>query len=244
MEIYKLPFQKLPLDSLVVNKDNDRHGHTETEEKAIAWLFERHGPQMLSLAKDIVENGRLFDAPLVKHVDGKYVVYDGNRRITCLKLLNDPSCSPAKYRTNFKKLSEVFSAKADPSVECQIEVDQQQIDLALNRRHGGTDGGKGQLKWDTRAKANHVNRTGGTNQYPIAEAIEHFLEEEGYPDANKIGRSTLNRLMQTKKRRSRFGVELGENRGLVLTRPKEDVLRLLAQVADDILGKKLTLKNW
>lgn len=141
--IYALAFQKLQLDKLVVNKDNDRHGHTSSEGEAIEWLFDNHGSQMIALAKDIAEFGRLFDPPLVKKIGDQFVVYDGNRRVSCLKLLYEPTRTPTKYRANLTKLSEIFRPSQISTVECQIEDDQQQIDLTLSRRHGGTDGGRG-----------------------------------------------------------------------------------------------------
>jgi len=238
-----LNFTDVPLKDLLVNKDNDRHGHTESEEMAIGWLFDNHGEKMVHLAEDIALQGRIFDAPLVKSNDGKFVVYDGNRRVTCLKALAGMSFPPDKFSKKFADLKQKTTFTEDTLVSCQIETDQTEIDQALSRRHNGTDSGRGQLSWDPRAKANHANRTGGTNQYPIAEAIESFLEEQGYPNAKKIGRSTLFRLINAKKRQQQFGIFLNEDNSLGLTRPKEEVLHLLSKIANDILDKNLTLSN-
>lgn len=238
-----MKFKDIPLKDLVVNKDNDRHGHTPSEETAISWLFQNHGSKMIKLAEDIAGQQRIFDPPLVKPVGKQYVVFDGNRRVTSLKLLVNPLLAPENLQAHFSKLNAAGNFSDETLVSCQIETDQQEIDHALSRRHNGTDGGIGQLGWDPRAKANHAKRTGGTNQYPIAEAIENFLDEHGYPDANKIGRSTLFRLMNAKKRQRQFGIFLSEDGTLGLSRPKEDVLHLLTKVANDIVEKRLTLSN-
>ncbi|WP_139231365.1 hypothetical protein [Aliiroseovarius crassostreae] len=238
-----MQFQSIPLKSLSVNKANDRHGPEPSEDAAIAWLFTNKGKHMLALATDIAKQGRILNAPLVKPNGRDFVVHDGNRRVTCLKLINDPERTPQAFRAAFRKLSEQFSVSENYQVDCQVETDQSLIDVTLSRRHNGTDGGRGQLDWDTRAKANHANRVGGTNQYPIAEAIEGFLKAEGFTDAEKVGRSTLYRLVNAKKRQSLIGVSLTQDSKLKLERPKDEVLTVLTKIANDIISKDVTLKR-
>lgn len=238
-----MQFQSIPLKNLSVNKENDRHGPEPSEDAAIAWLFSNKGKHMLALAKDIAKQGRILNAPLVKPNGNQFTIHDGNRRVTCLKLIKDPDKTPQAFRAAFRKLSKQFSISENYQVDCQVETDQSLIDVTLSRRHNGTDGGRGQLDWDTRAKANHANRVGGTNQYPIAEAIERFLMENGFSDAHKVGRSTLFRLVNAKKRQSLIGISLAENQNLELNRSKEEVLSVLTKIANDIISKEVTLKR-
>lgn len=236
-------YADIPLARLVVNPDNDRHGPVGSEQDAVNWLFENHGDKMLSLANDIVSQGRVFDSPLVKKVDGRFVVFDGNRRVACLKILGNQVEAPGSFASKFLKLRALLPLEPSATISCQLEQDQDLIDQIVSRRHNGTDGGRGQLRWDTRAKSNHARRVGGTNQYPIAEAVEEFLHEQGYPHARDIKRSTLYRLISAKKRQKQFGIELAENGSLKLKREPKLVLEAFTKVADDILDKELTLKN-
>ena len=89
-----MAYRKLPLTSLVVNPANDRHGELENETAAIAQLFATQESHMRNLAKDIVLKGEVFEPPLVYTMGEKYVVADGNRRTTCLKLLAAPRRAP------------------------------------------------------------------------------------------------------------------------------------------------------
>src|SRR3546814_17933943 len=82
-----MAYRKLPLASLVVNPANDRHGELENETAAIAQLFAAQEPHMRNLAKDLVAKGEIFEPPLVFPSGDKYLVADGNRPTTCLKLL-------------------------------------------------------------------------------------------------------------------------------------------------------------
>ncbi len=89
-----MAIKKLALGALVVNRANDRHGELENETAAIAWLFNERETHMRNLTKDIVEQGEIYEYPLVSPDKSKFIVFDGNRRVTCLKLLDDPRRSP------------------------------------------------------------------------------------------------------------------------------------------------------
>ena len=82
-----MAYRRLPLASLVVNPANDRHGELENETAAIAQLFATQETHMRNLAKDLVAKGEVFEPPLVFPDGDKFVVADGNRRTTCLKLI-------------------------------------------------------------------------------------------------------------------------------------------------------------
>lgn len=243
MRVLRLKFIDIPIEDLVVNPSNDRHGPKGSEDKAIQWLFDERGAHMLSLAKDILEQERIFDAPLVKHNGRKFIVFDGNRRVTCLKVMSGLATAKGSAANTIATLTKQSGWKSPKLVSCQVETDQNVIDTILSRRHNGVDGGKGQLGWDLRAKANHSNRTGGTNHYPIAEAVESFLGATGYPRTGKIKRSTLFRLINTKERQARFGIRLNNDGALETTKDEASVIRLLTRVADDIVEDRLTLVN-
>lgn len=236
-----MTYKTIPISKLVVNPNNDRHGPQGSEEDAISWLFEHKPSEMRGLAKDIADQKEIFDAPLVKAVEGKYVVYDGNRRTTCLKLIHTPSNAPQKFVSFFEKLHTEVSSELPKSIECQIENDQDKIDKILERRHNGKLGGEGQIKWDPRAKANHANRIGGKTSYPIAEKVEAYLSKRGYPNAGKIQRSTFEKIADTVKRKSRIGIDLDTNGNLCFTRDEKFVYPLLVKIADDIISGDLSL---
>jgi hypothetical protein len=89
-----MAIRSIPLADLLVNRANDRHGELENDTAAIAWLFNTREVHMRNLAKDIVEKGEIFELPLISPDGAKFVVFDGNRRVTCLKLLGDPRRAP------------------------------------------------------------------------------------------------------------------------------------------------------
>jgi hypothetical protein len=208
-----MTYRYLLLDSLIVNRANDRHGELENETAAIAWLFNNHESHMLNLAKDIVTNGELYEPPLVFPEGDRSIVFDGNRRITCFKLLNNPRRAPTVDLQEFFKAQRAkWSGEFPDKIQCQVETDRDRIDDILFRRHTGVQSGVGQTTWDDRMKTNFVNRTGRGGAFNVADEIEKRLSAAGMLPRKKIPRSTLNRLLSAEAFRNRVGFTVTKSR--------------------------------
>ena len=124
----------------------DRHGPLKDEASSIHWLLSNRNAHMRALADDLAKSKRLYEPPLVRADGTTHVVFDGNRRICCLKLLLDPKLAPSKSWSEFfsalgvlPEVTEAFSR-----IECEIETDLATIDELLYRRHTGSQDGVGQ----------------------------------------------------------------------------------------------------
>lgn len=237
-----MSFRSLPLSALVVNSANDRHGELENETAAIGWLFNNRENHMRNLARDIVAQGGVYDPPLVSPEAEKYIVFDGNRRVTCLKLLATPKRAPTlELQRFFSELREKLPKDFPDRVTCQIENDRDRIDEILYRRHTGTQNGVGQSTWDDRMKANFVGRTGKASGVHVADEIERRLVDANLWDRRrKIPRSNMNRLLSSEAYRSRLGFSVA--RGYFeYTRDEAAALNALLRVAEDLTAKKIVL---
>ncbi len=237
-----MAFRSLPLSALLVNRANDRHGELENETAAIAWLFNNREQHMRNLAKDIVTQAGVYDPPLVSAEDGKFLVFDGNRRVTCLKLLGSPRRAPTvELQKYFADLRQKWVGKFPENITCQIENDRDRIDDILYRRHTGTLNGVGQSTWDDRMKANFVGRTGKASGLHVADEIEKRLVETRVWDARrKIPRSNMNRLLSSEAYRNRLGFSVARGK-FEYTHDEAVVLPALCRVADDLATKKIVL---
>ena len=111
----------IKLTSLFVNTENYRFEPLSSQKEAIDKMIEDQGDKLYSLVDDIVTNG-LSPVDLIivtpNEDSNKYVVLEGNRRITSLKLLNNPTLIDDKYsplRKKFQKLqNQSFSIIIDP----------------------------------------------------------------------------------------------------------------------------------
>ena len=237
-----MTYRPLPLSALVVNRANDRHGELENETAAIAWLFSNREQHMRNLARDLVEKGEVYEPPLVYREGSQYTVYDGNRRVTCLKLLANPRRAPTTdLQRYFHELRARWTGKFPETVNCQIETDRDRIDDILFRRHTGSQNGVGQSTWDDRMKNTFVQRTGKGSGFSVADEVEKRLRAAGkVPIRRKIPRSTMNRLLSAEAFRNRLGISVSKGR-LSLTHEEPVVLRALERVADDLAHKRVVL---
>ncbi len=237
-----MSIKKIPLRSLLVNRANDRHGELENETAAIAWLFKEREQHMRNLARDIASQGEIYELPLVSPEADKYIVFDGNRRITCLKLLDDPRRAPSvELQGFFKELRGQCKDDLFQGVQCQVENDRDRIDEILFRRHTGTQNGVGQSTWDDRMKATFVARTGKGNGPSVADEVERRLSEaQLLPSRRKIPRSTLNRLLSAEPFRSRVGFSMKRGK-FEFTHDPTKALGALARIAKDLSNRDVVL---
>jgi hypothetical protein len=212
-----------------------------SEDLAIAELFRLHDLQMRNLAADIIEAGAVYDAPLIMPLEDDFLVFDGNRRVTCLKLLLDPARAPtAELRGYFAGLRERANAEIPEQLTCQVEEDRNLIDSILFRRHTGSQKGVGQLGWNDRAKLNFVERTGQGGGVNVAAEVERLLgEADRLPDGN-IPWSTLTRLLSSEEFRNRAGVSTA-GRQFRLTHEHGAVIDCLHHIASDLANQVVTL---
>lgn len=237
-----MAYRTLSLDALVVNNANDRHGELENETAAIAWLFNNREQHMRNLTRDLVAEGEVYEPPLVSPDGEKYIVFDGNRRVTCLKLLADSRRAPTvELQSFFRDQRDKWPGAFPTTLQCQVENDRERIDDILFRRHTGSQAGVGQSTWDDRAKDNFVQRTGQGGGLNVADEIEKRLRAAGLmPGRKKIPRSTMNRLLSAEAFRNRMGFSVSRGR-FELTHNEDIVLKAFQRLADDLANKRLVL---
>ncbi len=239
-----MKIQSIELKDLLVNRANDRHGEVVDESAAIEWLLTHRSNHMRNLAKDVVASGEIFEPPLVRKENEHYVVYDGNRRTTVLKLLANPQLSPSQdWAKFFTDLRANWEGDFPSKIQCQIEQDRERLDEILYRRHTGQQSGVGQSQWDAPAKTNFERRTGKNTRLDIAEVVEDMLIKSGrLRDGERIPRSNMKRLFSAEHLRNRAGITVEKNK-LRLTHKEDKVLSALERIARDLISKKKTLDD-
>lgn len=237
-----MAYRMLSVNELLIHRANDRHGELENETAAIAWLFNNREPHMKALARDIVEAGEIYEPPLVSPSGDKFVVFDGNRRVTCLKILEDNHRAPnVELQSYFSALKAKWRGHFPDRIMCQVELDRDRVDDILFRRHTGSQSGIGQSTWDDRMKANFVNRTGKGNAVSVADEVERRLVAANLmPSRRKLPRSTMNRLLSSEAFRNRVGFSVNRGR-FEYTHQEEIVLKALQRITSDLAKRETVL---
>lgn len=153
------------INKLLLDVDNPRFPTSaENQRDAIAKMLELQYDRIYRLAKDIVARGLDPSENVLVYPsedeNGFYVVAEGNRRVTALKLLLSPKLAPnEKIIKSFEKLK-ITQAKDIKVIENCVLFDNDDYEHWVNLKHTGQNGGVGRVEWTAPEKARHMARNG------------------------------------------------------------------------------------
>lgn len=208
----------IPLARLRLNNENDRHGPLTSEHECLHWLLTNHRDHMINLAKDIAERGLspidgILVLPSDENVPGDYDVWEGNRRVAALKLLDDPNrCHDSKVRRRFTEIRGQAKIGIPQEVECTVAPSIEEAERLIELRHQGPQEGIGTLPWDPKQKNRHQQRLGKRGRYAfsqqVLDAITDKLDDELKKKLQSKGFpiSTLDRILNNTHAREFLGL--------------------------------------
>ena len=130
--------RRLKVDSLRLDNENPRLPEEmfhETQSAIIQFLVDEFN--VLELAKSIAKNGFFInEAPIVAKVGKHFVVIEGNRRITALKLLRNPDLAPARKKHSYSRLAEDIETGQWERLPVYIAPSREEVSPILVARHG------------------------------------------------------------------------------------------------------------
>jgi hypothetical protein len=199
------------------------------------------GRKLLALAKHIREHGLdLGDLPIVmafpKEKD-KYVVLDGNRRLTAIRALENPElfvdAVENRVFTGIRRLSKDYQAEPIDSVMCVVMKDREEAHPWIELRNTSQLKGAANVPWQTDEAARFRARSGGL---PIDSQAMNFLERRGDISSearHRIPMTSYRRLLQTPQVRAKVGIEF-EGGKLKILAPEDAVAKALLYIANDL----------
>lgn len=244
----------IKLTSLFVNTENYRFEPLSSQKEAIDKMVEDQGDKLYSLVDDIVTNG-LSPVDLIivtpNEDSNKYIVLEGNRRITSLKLLNNPTLIDDKYTSLRKKFQKLQKDNPNAILElknvtCTVFENPTEADIWIKRKHAGELSGIGTVTWNAQQKQRFEERTEGKSSIPL-QIITLLKSHESVPDTTKDALSKLNitnlqRLMSDPYVREHLGLEI--NNGILVSKVKvSEVVKGLLKVVTDILNPEFKVSE-
>ena len=220
----------IPVSNIQLDTSNFRIGTAANQRECIGLMFvDKRAEHIISLAKDIADRG-LSPNPIVvvKNEKGGFTVKDGNRRITALKLLNNPSEAPDNYKATFLALSENANTKISDSISCYLTDEETALSF-MELSHLGFQGGVGQIKWGSNEKDNLNEFRGVKLQNNVARAVLTYLKNIGIPDTDKAKITIFQRLFQDKVVRDLIGIKW-ENESLSFSADEKSVANILTEI--------------
>jgi hypothetical protein len=249
-----ISLSRLRLDSANPRLDDGQ----QSQKEALAAMMAAQGSKVISLARDITKVGlNPLDRFLVLQAEDDprdYVVLEGNRRLTALKLLINPELASG-ILSDFdvkalRELAPSSSYRGDSEMDCVLVDSRDDADHWLRLRHGGQLDGAGTVNWGATEKARFESRSGKASpelqliNFAISRGV---LTEE---QASAISITNLRRLLSDSNVRRTLGIEINRKEGRISTRyPAEEIAKpitkLVCDLADDAfrVGRIYTKEN-
>ncbi len=233
--------KSISLQNLLIDLQNPRYDPRTNQREAIVTIVNEQGSKLVALAEDIVNEGGLnpSELPMVMSSgdESTFIVMEGNRRLTALKLLLSPSLvSSLSFSDStvkrFKGLHEKVKEILPTEVICTVFESREEARHWIDLRHTGENGGVGIVPWD----GIQTQRFRGSS--PSLQAVEYvrnseFLDEDTRSKLPKIAITNVERILNTTEAREILGVDI-KNNELIFKAPEEVVIPRLATIVIDI----------
>lgn len=238
-------FEMLKITELLLNPQNPRFDPVQHQTEVIEAMIEDQKEKLVELAKHISDFGLSpTDSILVQPLEKNWIVREGNRRVTALKLVNEPELIPLKYakiKKEFLKLNSVFDKSIINNIRCVVLEDEDLINEWIRLKHTGENKGIGTVAWDGQQTGRFSNLIRGKSDTRIA-FLDALRVSKEIPETfkqgfSKIKKTNFDRLMNDPDVRKFLGVANNEGE-IVLT---NSVSPYLLEVLNDLIFNNLSV---
>ena len=241
----------LTLSRLRLDVQNPRLlGSATDQTEILRMMARRQGVKIVNLAADITDRGlnpsSLFI--VLPSREDEYIVLDGNRRLSAIRLLENPAQADGIFSTSqssrLQDLSAIYAASPLQEAGCVVFHTRTEADHWIALTHTGEMEGVGSVLWGSDEAARHRALTTEEPSNPGTQIL-NLLEKQGVIDQEervKIPVTNLNRLMGTEEFRKAVGLEL-ERKVVKAKGAPASVIRVLAYVAELFKEKAKTERD-
>jgi hypothetical protein len=229
--------EQVEVDRIFLFEDNPRHEPLRAQDEIIAHLCKDE--QVFNLARSISEFGpNPLEVLGLIQIGGSgkgpnkknYQVWEGNRRVCAVKLLNDPDLAPPHLRKDIEKLASLYSPIK--RIAAVVFDDRESLKLWMGIIHGGQQSGIGRKDWNAEQKERHT----GSGRNRIAQAILDQAQALGLiSKEERSGKiTTAQRFLNNGIVKEALGIDATNPEDITYNRPLEDFSRQLARFIEDL----------
>ncbi|MCS5421873.1 MULTISPECIES: hypothetical protein [Psychrilyobacter] len=238
----------LDVDKIGLDFRNPRLEESQSEFESLKSMLKNQKDKIYPLALDILERGlNPSENIITTKKNGKYIVLEGNRRITSLKLLKNPKLIEnidINLFKRFTRLHKKFMENPIEKIECINFENEKDALYWIDLKHTGENKGKGVVSWTTQQQqlfqGRYKNET--SKEINVLKLLEKYgTFNESYK--NKLGNiplTNLNRLLSDPDIREVIGINF-KNNNLFLKEDKkiEKTIEYLEEIGKDLMDKKI-----
>jgi hypothetical protein len=239
---------------LVVNPENYRFEPVENQLEAIEMMVDDQSSKLYNIAVSIVEKGtNPNDWPMVityAHDVSQYLVLEGNRRITALKILNNIDLLDDQKHTSLKnKFKALISGVKNPiptAIWCNVYEDSAEADYWIKLKHTGSNEGVGIVDWSNQANLRYQEKVEGKSSGPL-QVIDllrssSFVDDDLKKQLKDVKTTTLTRIIGDKDIKSLLGIST-INGELQTDLEEAEVVKGLSQVVRNVLDPNFSVND-
>lgn len=243
----KYKYQEAKIADLLLNPNNPRFNPVKYQTETILSMIDDQGDKLVVLAEHIINHGlNPTDVILVCPYEKQLLVLEGNRRVTALKLVNEPDLIPdelSKLKKEFQRLNSIVDNSLLDSITCVVANDAEQGEEWIRLKHTGENEGAGTVRWDGQQTSRFNSQTSG-----IVDARIVFLDElrslreipEEYKERfHLIKKTNFDRLTKDPDVRELLGIDVIDNKLVLINGVNSYLLEVLYDLifADLSVGK-------
>ena len=233
----------VPVARLLIDELNPRLAQPSSgQSEAIRALAAVQGRKLQGIAKDIVDHGlNPSDLMIVVPFGGdesRYVVLDGNRRLTALRALENPELLDGAVTPGvqgaIRRMAVAYRDSPIHELQCVVFDERDDANHWIELRNTGERGGAGPVQWGSDETDRFRTRTGG--QPNLATQVLDFLERRGDISSEQrrdTAPTTLTRILGSPDIRPKLGLDHA-SQNLYAMGTMDDVAKALTHVVTEI----------
>lgn len=234
----------VPVNRIHLYEANPRHGEITDPEEIIEYLLEDE--QVYELVKSIAQHQTnplellgVVEITEEGSTEPAYEVWEGNRRVCAIMLLNDPDLAPPKWRKRFRKLSDEIDVIE--TIDGRSFEDHDELRFWMRNIHNGMQDGRGRKDWGP----DEQHRDNPTRKNAIAFELLEMAETLGLlTRSERKGKlTTLQRFVEKPTMREVLGVDDSDPENVTFRRNDKDLAALLQVIVDDLLSGEINSRT-
>lgn len=248
----------IPVEDLLLDVENPRIGAVGTQSEALEAIINLNADHFKRMLSSIGDHGLDPGDSFYVIADdlelGTYIVVDGNRRLSALKVLqNQALLNGTKATDGFKKaianLVQAARSEGPESVDCVVFADRGEADDWIERRHGVGLDGESRIPWGTLEKQRFQHDRSILDVIDFVEKNSTFSDDEwaAVKRAVEAKPSVLSRFLESKSGRDWFGLAIEDHQGTKHPTFKADAthaIDFLSQLMKDIKDKVVDTRTY
>lgn len=236
--------KQIDINDILLNTENPRFEKVGSEEEALEIMIREYEEKIYNLAKHITENGmNPTELSAVIKSNNKYIVLDGNRRLTALKILNNPDLLNQDFEKLKSKIMKLDKANIPNTINAIEFESEEEANLWIKLKHTGENDGIGTVEWT----ALQQSRFDG-DKYPLSIQLLKYMEKANLID-EKISKNikdlkitNLERLLGDPDVRNVLSITRTRNE-LYFPAPNEDIGNILNNLLLELLSEDFTVND-